>query len=205
VPNHIRADTGMRCCIPWGTVVVLSVLLSLSTAFWIEALQGAVGYIERSQHPFHKWLLDVALLFPVFVVSVLAVSAVARRRYRDLSAPRAVVATGLALTAVATVVGVAALITNSAYDYHLQSNQLSLAQATHSTALSGVDSHAEHGGPLLSQRQTLQTHVKGVELTSGLVLGSNLILIAWVIAARGGRFERAPRGRQAESAVKRAR
>jgi heme/copper-type cytochrome/quinol oxidase subunit 2 len=180
---------------------VLGVLLALSNGFWLQSLQGAVGYIERGQHPFHTWLLDVALLFPVFVLGVLAVWAVARRRYRDLSAPRAVVVTGLALTAVATLISVAALIANSAYDYHLQSNQLRLAQATHSTALSGESSHAEHGEGLVPQRQTLQTHVKGVELTSGLVLGTNLILIAWVIAARGGRLERAPRDRRLGSAT----
>jgi hypothetical protein len=175
---------------------VLSVVLALSTAFWLETLQGAVGFIERSQHPYHKWLRDVALLVPVFGLTVLAVWAVARRRYRDLSAPKPVVVTGLALTVVATVVGVGALIGNSAYDYHLQSNQLSLAEATHSTALSGESGHAGHGSVLTSQRETLQTHVNGVKLASGLVFGSNLILIAWVIAARGGRLERAPRRRR---------
>src|SRR4051794_948329 len=185
-----ETSTGWRG-VPWGTVALLSVVLALSTGFWLETLQGAVGFIERSQHPYEKWLRDLALLFPVFTLSVLAVWAVARRRYRDLSAPKAVVVTGLALTAVTTVVGIAALIANSAYDYHLQSNQLKFAAATHSTALAGESDHAGHEST--SQRQTLATHVNGVKLASGLVLGSNLILIAWVIAARGGRLERAPR------------
>jgi hypothetical protein len=64
----------------------------------------------------------------------------------------------------------------------------------HSTALSGETGH-DHAaggrcsGVCLQLHQTLASHVQGVKLTSGLLLATNLALVGWVLALRGGQLD----------------
>jgi len=111
-----------------------------------------------------------------------------------------VLLTALLMVVVGTAVGVAAATANAAYNYHLQGNQLELAHTTHSTAVTGEVTHDHPGatasvpsgdctGTCLAVRQTLGVHVRGVELASGILLVSNLLLVGWVVALRGGQLD----------------
>jgi hypothetical protein len=189
-----------RRSVPWLSVGLLAVLLAYVDGFVVQALQGATGAIERSQHPFSSWLWHSTLLLPVFVVAVVAVLARAYRRYGpELRTARPVLLTSVLLVVVGTAVGVAAAAADAAYNYHLQGNQLELAHSTHSTAVTGEVAHDHPGatasvpsdctGICLAERQTLGVHVRGVELASGILLLSNLVLVAWVVALRGGELD----------------
>jgi hypothetical protein len=187
--------------IPWLTVGLLAATMACADAFLMQALQGATGSIERSQQPFDSWLRHSAMLLPLFVLAVLGVLKLAHRRYGpSLREPRPVL-TAAALTAAAgTLIGIGAITANAAYNYHLQSDQLKLAHNVHSTAITGETSH-DHAtlggcsGACLQQHQTLDAHVKGVKLTSGLLLATNVVLVGWVVALRGGQLDGAVRRR----------
>jgi hypothetical protein len=181
--------------LPWLTVGLLAGTMAFADGFLIQALQGATGYIERSQHPFESWLRHSALLVPVFVLVVLGVLRLARRRYGpSLRRLRPVLATATAIAAAGTVLGIGAITANAAYNYHLQAGQLALAHTVHSTAISGETSH-DHAaaggcsGACLQQHQTLDAHVRGVKVTSGLLLATNVVLVGWVVALRGGQLD----------------
>ena len=62
-PVRLAALRG-RIPLPWGTVAALAVLLACANGFVIVAMQGAVGAIERAQHPFTDWMLYWAILVP---------------------------------------------------------------------------------------------------------------------------------------------
>jgi hypothetical protein len=213
-PIHRRAQPRSdRWTVPWPTVALLAVLMAGATGFLVEALRGATGAISLTQHPFHNWLRDSALLAPMFAGGVFGALALARRRFGPaLHAVRPVLGASALIVGVGTLIGIAALTADAAYNYHLQSDQLGLAHSLHSTALSGETSgdlaghdHGSTGGTCsgncLAQRQTLQIHIKGVERTSGLLLVSNLVIVGWVVALRGGRLDVARALDRADSTV----
>ena len=109
------------------TVVPLAVVMAYADGFWMISLRGAVGAIERTGEPFASWLRESTLALPVFVLAVLGALTLAVRWFGPvLRRPRTVVATALLVVAAGTLVGIAALAASSAYDYHLQSDQLQL-------------------------------------------------------------------------------
>ena len=220
IPQDRVAASPARRAVPWLTVAVLAVLLDYADGFWLTSLRGAVGAIERTQSPFASWLRDSTLMLPVFGVAVLWALARAHRRYgpspRGL---RTVVATALLVVAAGTAVGVAETAVSSAYDYHLQSAQLAVLHSTHSPAGAAgttdptqavAADHTQHGvangaqgpgactGTCQAQRSTLAVHVRAVTYASGVLLATNLLLVAWVLALRGAQWT--PRRRGSEPA-----
>ena len=108
--------------IPWLTVLPLAVAMALADGYWLISLRGAVGAIERSGHPTSSWLQESALALPIFVLAVIGALALANRWFA--SAPeksKTLVLTALLVVVTGTLVGIAALVASSAYDYHLQS------------------------------------------------------------------------------------
>ena len=185
----------------WAIVVVLAGVMALADTFWLTSLQGAVGAIERSQDPFNQWLRGSTLMLPLFAVAVLWALSRAHRRFGPaLRRPRTLAAAALLVAAAGTVVGVGEVVASSAYDYHLQSNLINTSAALHShvappatPAEAAAESHS-HGsgsctGTCESRRATLAAHLTGVAYTTPLIAGSNLLLVGWVIALRGGRLE----------------
>jgi hypothetical protein len=171
-----------RLTVPWKTVVALAVVLAYADGFWLTSLQGAVGAIERTQGPFASWLSESTVVLPVYVVAVLGVLTLALRWFGPvLRTPRTVVATLLLVVAAGTVVGLAAMVASSAYDYHLQSAQLRLMESMQTSC----------SGNCLAQQQheTLAIHVRGLLLTSRWLLLTNLVLVAWLVAMWGGRLK----------------
>ncbi|MCY7394726.1 MAG: hypothetical protein LH468_01020 [Nocardioides sp.] len=79
-----------------------------------------------------------------------------------------------------TVAGVAELVASSAYDYHLQSAQLDLMGSMGGTCVAACGEQMHHA--------TLALQVRAVGYGSGLILMSNVLVVGWVVALRGGRI-----------------
>ena len=174
--------------VPWFTVAALAVLMDVAAGFWLTSIQGAVGAIERAQTPFASWLRISTLMLPAFVVAVLTALALARRRFGPaLRTTRKVVAAALLVVAAGTVVGIGQLAVSAAYDYHLQSQHLELIHATHPGA--HVHDDGSCVGLCAAKRATLVVDVRAVGYGSAAVLGTDVVLVAWVVAMRGGRLD----------------
>jgi hypothetical protein len=177
--------TVSRLGVPWKTVVALAAVMAYADGFWLTSLRSAVGAIERTQAPFASWLRESTIVLPVYVLAVLGAMTLALRWFGPvLRKPKTVLATALLIVAAGTVVGLAATVASSAYDYHLQSAQLQLMQAMSSI----------HGGCSASclaqeQHDTLAIHVRAVVLISRWLLLTNVLLVAWLLAMWGGRLK----------------
>jgi hypothetical protein len=168
--------------VPWSTVVPLAVVMAYADGFWLTSLRGAVSGSEGIPQPFAHWLRESALVLPVFVFAVLGVLTLALRWFGPvLRKPRTVVATVLLIVAAGTVVGLAATVASSAYDYHLESIQLRIM---HSMPHGGGMGTFEEG-----QQRALALHVGLVIYISRWLLLTNLVLVVGVVAMRGGRLK----------------
>jgi hypothetical protein len=189
-----RLHAGLRPAsrpVAWTTVAVFAVLMAFADGFVLTSIQGAVGAIERAQNPFAFWLWSSTLMVPVFVVAVLAAIAYARHLFGPvLRAPWKVAAAALLIVVAGGVVGTGELVVSAQYDYQLQSE---LAQT--------MDQHGHTVGPgpqtdpdactglCAAQHQQFVVDERAARLGSALVLGTNLVLVGWVMAVRGGRLE----------------
>ncbi|QHK20990.1 hypothetical protein GU243_16155 [Pseudarthrobacter psychrotolerans] len=167
--------------VPWLTVLSLAVVMAYADGFWMMTLRGAVGAIERTQEPFASWLLESTLVLPVFVVAVLGALALALRLFGPVLRPSSTVLAALLVVAAGTVVGIAEIAVSSAYDYDLQSRQLQLMDSmSHTCAKSCL---------ALQQQASLGLQVHAVAYGSGILLVTNLVLVGWAVAIRGGRLD----------------
>ena len=167
--------------VPWATVTTLAAGLSCTCAFWLVSLQGAIGATERSETPFHTWLMLSAALLPVFCAFVVGAMILAKRRFGHvLTGSRAVLTTGLLLVVGGTLVGLAAIVVSSVYDFHLQVRHVQ----------GGLHAMAACTGSCIPREQhaIFVLHVRGVMLTGRWLLLSNALLVAWLLAAWGGRM-----------------
>ncbi len=184
---------------PWLALLALAAVMAYADGFWLTSLQGALGAIERSQSPFSFWLRDSTLLLPVYAGAVLVALRLARRRYGPvLRGRRPVLVAGLLVTLAGTLVGAGWVAASSAYDYRLQSQQITLMHALHAHPAATVHLHP---GALVTpvvvdgcdvacreRRSTRAVHLHGLELAAGLLAGTNLLLVGWVVAGQGGRL-----------------
>jgi hypothetical protein len=171
-----------RPTVPWLTVLPLAVLIAYADGFWMTSLRGAAGAIERTDGPFGTWLRESTLALPVFVLAVLGALTLAMRWFGPvLGNTRAVIGTGLMVVGAGTLVGIVELAASSAYDYHLQATQLQMVVQM---------GHACASGNCLPQQEqaSLALQVQAVGYGSALLLATNLLLVAWAVAIRGGRL-----------------
>jgi hypothetical protein len=169
-----------RRAVPWSTVLPLAIVLAYADGFWMTSLRGAVGAMETTQSPFASWWRESTLVIPVFVVAVLGALMLAQRWFGPvLRRPRAVAATVLLIVAAGTIVGLAQIAAGSAYDYHLQSNQLRMMDLMQSMCTGNCLPVQEH--------DTLVTTLRGGFYVSRWLLLTNLVLVSWLVAMRGGR------------------
>ena len=178
--------------VPWLTVGGLAVGMALADGFWLTSLEAAIGAVARSRGPFESWLRDSALLLPLFVLAVLWGLRRAYRKYGPaLPGARAVIAATLLVAAAGTAAGVVGLVTSSAYNYGQQANELRLTQQTHSRVVAADHLHGEGGctATCEAQRATLATHARGIGYASPVLLVTNLVVVGWVVAMRGGRLD----------------
>ena len=184
-PVRLAALRG-RVPLRWGAVAALAVVLAFANGFVIVALEGAVGAIERAQHPFTDWLSYSAILVPVFVLAVMWALARARRRGHRAAT------TVLLVAAAAAAVGIAALIANTTYDYHLQTQLLAKVSGlhVHGSAPGDTGNSAYADGALSpEQRETLLVAVKAVGLGAVVLAAVNVFFAGWVTALLGGRLQ----------------
>jgi hypothetical protein len=168
--------------VPWGIVMVFGAALALADWFWVVALGGAVGSIERVEAPFARWLRGSAVLVPLFGLAVLLALSLARRRFGPvLHRPRRVVATALLVVAAASVAGTGTLVASAVYDYRLQMSQLDDMSTMGAARCVGRCLEAQ-------QQATLALHLRAVALGCLLIVVTNLLLVAWLVALRGGRL-----------------
>lgn len=170
-----------RPAVPWATVLPLAVVMAYSDGFWMTSLRLAAGAVERTQGPFASWLRESTLILPLFVFAVLGAITWAMHLFGPvLGSFRRLLATVLLVVAAGTLVGIAALAASSAYDYHLQADQLQLMDSmrpTNATNLLALQQHA-----------TLWLQLRAVAYGSVILLATNLVAVAWVVALRGGRL-----------------
>ena len=170
--------------LPWLAVVPLAVILAYADGFWVISLRGAVGSIERTQGPVAHWLLESTLALPVFILAVLGALTLAARWFGpELRKPKSVVAAALLIVVASTLVGVAALVASSTYDYQLQSGRPQMASMDHThTDTAGV-SEDQH------ENAAFALQVRSVGYGSAILLATNLVLVGWVVAVRGGQLD----------------
>jgi hypothetical protein len=181
---------GLRV-VPWSTVLPLAVVMAYADGFWLTSLRGAVGAIERTDGPFASWLRESTLVLPVFVLAVIGTLTLAARRFGPvLAKPKTIVATALMVVAAGTLVGIAEVAASSAYDYHLQSSQLQKTQSmTGMTGMTGMAGMAGMDSTAQQQQASLWLQVRAVGYGSGLLLATNLALVGWLVAIRGGHLK----------------
>jgi hypothetical protein len=178
--------------VAWTTVVVLAALMAYADGFVLTSLEGAVGAIERVQGPFATWLRNSTLMVPVFVLAVLAALAFARSRLGPtLHTARKVMTAALLIAAAGGVVGSAEVAMSLAYDYHLQSELLESSASTHAHAVTGapVSEAGTCTGTCAAGEAQLAVITHAARLGSGAAVAVNVVLVGWVVAARGGRLE----------------
>jgi hypothetical protein len=188
-------QTAHRLPVSWATVVVCAVVIAYVDGYWVTSLRGAVGAIEGSQRPFTRWLRDSTLMLPLFLLAVLAALALTRRwvgRSRRELVQLAVA--GVLTIVITSFVSVAGVATTSAYDYNIQASQLGQIHAGHTSAISidagAVDRSGEGTctGLCSARHATLMAHVRAVGYASVVLLITNIVLVAWALALRGGRL-----------------
>ena len=165
----------------WRTVAALALLMAYADGFWLIAVQGAVGAIERAQSPFASWLWTSTLVLPLHVLAVLAALGLARRRFGpELRSARKVLAAGLLIVAAGTLLASGELLLSAALDYWFQAAQLEFAQSVH-----------PHGTLDALLTSTWAASNTGARYATAADLVTNAVLVGWVLALKGGRL--APR------------
>ncbi len=171
-----------RLTVPWSMVLPLAVVMAYADGFWMLTLRGAVGAIERTQEPFAGWWRESTLALPLYVLAVLGALMLAMRWFGPvLPSLRAVTATALLTALAGTLLGVAQIVGSSVYDYHLESNQLALMDSMHGICVGSCLDQA--------QQSAIAAFVRAVLYTSGFILITNLVLVGWLVAMRGGRLD----------------
>ncbi|WP_343989805.1 hypothetical protein [Terrabacter terrae] len=162
-------------------MISLAVVLAFADGFWVISLRGAVGAIERTSEPFATWVRESAVMVPVYALAVLAALTLALRRFGSvLRGARAVVSSAWLVALAASVVGAGHLAVSSAVDFRLQSGLIEHMGSMSRTC--GADCIAR----LQSDGFWLQARATGYG--AALVLLTNVVVVVWMVAMRGGRL-----------------
>lgn len=183
--NHTMDRPGAlsgRLSVPWSTVVPLAVVMAYADGFWMMSLRGAVGAIERTDAPFVTWLRESTLVLPIFVLAVLGAVTLALHLFGPVPSMSRTVLAALLIVAAGTVVGIGEIVVSSAYDYRLQSNQLQLMDSMNHTCTDG-------SCLALQQQASLGLQVRAVGYGSVILVVTNLVVVGWTVAIRGGRLD----------------
>lgn len=170
-----------RLAVPWTTVLTLALLLDFADGFFMTSLRNAVGAIERTQEPFTSYWRTSLLLLPAFTLGVLAALTLALRLFGpQLPDRKRVLATVGLVAAAGSLVGAAATTASSAADYRLQSSQLGMMKSMRGTCDAACLAAQQHA--------TALAHVRAIVIVGALMLLTNLLVVGWFVALRGGRL-----------------
>lgn len=168
-----------RARVSWSHALPFAVVLAFANGFWLIALRGAIGAIERSSAPFSTWLRESSLLVPVYVGAVLAAFMLAQRWFGARPGGfRPVMATIATVAAAGAAAGTVLLVVSSWFDFRLQRTDLHHMGAVHP----GCDTTCAAA----RVQATLNLEVKGVWLGLLLMLLTDLLLVGLLVAFRGG-------------------
>lgn len=200
-----RARSGPRSTRWWTCVLALALGLSLVDDFWAVSLEGSVGAIERSQGPFLTWVTQSLLLLPVHALAVAGALALAHRRFGPvLHRTRHVVAACLLVVVAGTAVGVATVGATAVVDYRLQARLIETAHGGGHDDLSQVPASAAGRAAqaalprqaadacdtvCAAKRRTIDVHLLSLGYAAVLLLLTNLVVVGWTVAMRGGRLD----------------
>jgi len=199
-----------RLSVYWLTIAFFAVVIAFGDGFWVTSVQGAVGAIERNDPPLDRWLRDSTLMLPLFFLAVLAAILLGRRWFGGRSKTLKVGATALLMVLFTSALAITEVAASSAYDYRLQSRDLTSVHAFHQTiadAAPGSAAAQANGGctGICAEKQlTLHSHLKALRIASVVLVLSNVVLVLWVMALRGDRIWRSnqvPARAPAEAAV----
>jgi len=165
--------------VPWGTVIPLGVVLAFADAFWVVALRGAVGAVERTQQPFGSWLRDSVLAVPLATLAVLLALAAARRLIGTTHRRFDFLLTWLLVAGSGTLAGMTQLVSSAVYDYILQTRNNDMMLTT-SGGMCSTRQCLE-----LMQHATLALQLKALGYGAVLILVTSLVVTFLVIALRG--------------------
>lgn len=181
--------------VSWTTVVLTAALTALASIFVMITLGGAVGAVERLTPPFERWLRDSILIFPLFVLAVVGALYASRKLVGDKKGWTKMAGTLVMVILFTTVLAILVNAASSGYDYYLQVKLLQTSEhLRHPTYL------IQDGTPVLvsgsgtcdltcqAQHATLSSHIKALGITSLVLLVSNIALVLWAVAIRGGRL-----------------
>src|SRR5215218_1003251 len=181
--------------VPWLTLLVLAALMAYADGFVVTVTEGAVGAMGSNDSPFARWLRDSTLVLPVFLFAVYRSLVFSGRRYGPgLRRPRAVLGTALLVVAVGSLIGVAEVAASGYANYSLQAEQLRATQSVHghATLAAGAEDADACTGLCSSLHASAAAQVRAAEYASPLLVVANVVLVGWVVAARGGRLEPVP-------------
>jgi hypothetical protein len=171
----------IRLAVPWLTVLPLAVVLAYADGFWMVTLRGAVGAIERTQQPFDGWWRESTIVLPLYVLAVLGALTLAKQWFGPvLRTTRTVLITALLVALAGTIVGIAELIASSMFDFSLQSAQLAMMDQMHGICVDSCLPQAE--------QSTMAALTRAVLYVGAFLLVTNVVLVGWVLAMRGGRL-----------------
>jgi threonine dehydrogenase-like Zn-dependent dehydrogenase len=104
-------------------------------------------------------------------------------------------AIGVFIIAVCTLLGVAEVANSAAYDYRLQTEHIELVDGfnhhdhpVQATTSAGVQQTDACVGTCAAKQSTLGLHVRAVTYASALLLATNALLVAWLLAVGGDRL-----------------
>jgi hypothetical protein len=177
-----QAPTGHAVLrVPWRAVLPLAVVLTGTSLFWVGALRVAVGHISRNQTPFESWVRESVLSTPLFVLAVLGALTLALHRFG--ASPRGakqVWSTIGLVTAATTTAGMVVLAASTYYDYRLELDGERLMGAMRQSCTGTCAD--------LAEAATFRLQLQAMGWGTALILVTNLVLVAWAVAALGGRL-----------------
>jgi hypothetical protein len=186
--NHLSVNT--------VTVAMFAIVIAYVDGFCITSLHGAIGAVRTSQDPFWRWLRDSTMLLPVLALAVLC-ALVLTRRWVGRSRRELVrlAAAALLIVVITSAVSIAEVATNAVADYTTQTSEIGvLNHAGHFgapvTAAStvGPDNTTTCTAACAARHLTVMADVRAVGEASVVLLITNLVLVVWVLALRGGRL-----------------
>jgi hypothetical protein len=183
-----------RLAVSWVTVVVFTVALAYADGFWVTSALRAIGATANTQGPFLHWLRDSTMMLPPIVLAVLAALGLTRRWLHGRREIVQLAGAALLVILVSSAVSIAELSITTAADYKYQVNQLTHPHTTHfsTPAAAPTPAAATPAGTCAdlcaAKHSSLVVHVRAVGYGTLALLITNVVLVIWILAVRGGRL-----------------
>ena len=193
--DSTRSRSSEHLPVSWVTVAVFAVALAYADGFWVTSALRAIGATANNQGPFLHWLRDSTLMLPPIVLAVLAALELTRRWVAQ--GRREIVqlaGAALLIIVISSAVSIAQVAISSASDYKFQASQLSLTHTNHFSTPAAIPVPASVTKPgacvdlCAARHSSMVVHVRAVGYATLVLLVTNVVLVIWLLAVRGGRL-----------------